>query len=151
MRWEKMGDEQDMGRGLVQHINPEGLSKNPAFSQAVVVTGPAKTIYVGGQDAVDGSGNIVGEGDVGLQTVQILINIQTALAAAGADLADVVKWNVYVVAGQPLQPGFEAFMRAWGRRPNPPAITMAFVSGLARPEYLVEIDAVAVVEEQGGR
>ncbi|AET63551.1 hypothetical protein Mhar_0160 [Methanothrix harundinacea 6Ac] len=52
-----------------------------------------------------------------------------------------------MVAGQPLQPGFEAFMRAWGRRPNPPAITMAFVSGLARPEYLVEIDAVAVVEE----
>jgi len=140
-----MGDEQDMGRGLVQHINPEGLSKNPAFSQAVVVTGPAKTIYVGGQDAVDGSGNIVGEGDVGLQTEQVLKNIETALAAAGADLADIVKWNVYVVAGQPLQPGFEAFMRAWGRRPNPPAITMAFVSGLARPEYLVEIDAVAVV------
>jgi hypothetical protein len=43
-------------RGRVEHINPEGLTKNPAFSQAVVVTGPAKTIYVGGQDAVDGSG-----------------------------------------------------------------------------------------------
>ena len=135
-----------MGRGLVQHINPEGLSKNPGFSQVVVVTGPAKTIYVGGQDAVDGSGNLVGEGDVGLQTEQVLKNIQTALAAAGADLADVVKWNVYVATGQPLQPGFEAFMRAWGNRPNPPAITMAFVSGLARPEYLVEMDAVAVVE-----
>ena len=140
-----------MGRGLVQHINPEGLSKNPGFTQVVVVTGPAKTIYVGGQDAVDGSGNLVGEGDVGLQTEQVLKNIQTALAAAGADLGDVVKWNVYVATGQPLQPGFEAFMRAWGNRPNPPAITMAFVSGLARPEYLVEIDAVAVVEEQGGR
>ena len=135
-----------MGRGLVQHINPEGLSKNPGFTQVVVVTGPAKTIYVGGQDAVDGSGNLVGEGDVGLQTEQVLKNIQTALAAAGADLGDVVKWNVYVATGQPLQPGFEAFMRAWGNRPNPPAITMAFVSGLARPEYLVEMDAVAVVE-----
>ena len=135
-----------MGRGLVQHINPEGLSKNPAFTQVVLVTGPAKTIYVGGQDAVDGSGNIVGEGDVGLQTEQVLKNIQTALAAAGADLEDVVKWNVYVVAVQPIQPAREAFMKVWGRRPNPPAITMAFVSGLARPEYLVEIDAVAVVE-----
>ncbi len=133
-------------RGRVQHINPDGLTKNPAFSQAVVVTGPAKTIYVGGQDAVDGSGNIVGEGDIGRQTEQVLKNIQTALAAAGADLGDVVKWNVYVVEGQPLQAGFEAFMKVWGRRPNPPAITAAFVSGLARPEFLVEIDAVAVVE-----
>lgn len=75
-----------------------------------------------------------------------LVSTRTVLEACGADLVDVVKWNVYVVEGQPLQAGFEAFMRAWGRRPNPPAITMAFVGGLARPEYLVEIDAVAVVE-----
>ena len=73
-------------------------------------------------------------------------NIQTALEAAGGDLGDVVKWNVYVVEGQPLQAGFEAFMKVWGRRPNPPAITAAFVAGLARPEFLVEIDAVAGVE-----
>lgn len=144
-----MGDEQDMGRGLVQHINPDGLSKNPAFSQAVVVTGPAKTIYVGGQYAVDGSGNIVGEGEVGRQTEQVLANIQTALQACGADLGDVVKGNVPVVAGQLLQASFEAFMRAWGRRPDTPAITAAFVSGLARPEFLVDMDAVAVVEERG--
>ena len=54
-----------------------------------------------------------------------------------------------MVESQPLQPGFEAFMRAWGRRPNPPTITMAFVRGLARPEYLVEMDALAVVAESG--
>lgn len=134
-------------RGEVQHINPEGLSKNPAFTQVVIVAGPAKTIYVGGQDAVDTSGNIVGEGDIGRQTEQVLKNIQTALEACGADLGNVVKWNVYVVEGQPLQAGFEAFMRVWGRQPNPPAITAAFVAGLARPEFLVEIDAIAVVIE----
>jgi enamine deaminase RidA (YjgF/YER057c/UK114 family) len=50
-----------------------------------------------------------------------------------------------VVAGQPLQPGFEAFRKVWGTRPNPPAITAAIVSGLARPEFLVEMDAVVVV------
>ena len=137
----------ERNRGEVQHINPERLSKNPAFTQVVVVTGPAKTIYVGGQDAVDGSGNIVGEGDIGRQTEQVLKNIQTALEAAGADLGDVVKWNVYVVEGQPLQPGFEAFQKVWGKRPNPPAITAVIVTGLARPEFLVEMDAIAVVVE----
>jgi enamine deaminase RidA (YjgF/YER057c/UK114 family) len=60
-----------------------------------------------------------------------LVSARTALEAGGADLADVVKWNVRVVAGQPLQPAFEAFQRAWGQRPNPPAITVALVSELA--------------------
>jgi len=71
----------------------------------VVVTGPAKTIYVGGQDAVDASGNIVGKGDIGRQTEQVLKNLKMTRKAAGSDLADVVKWNVYVVEGQPFRPG----------------------------------------------
>ena len=128
-------------RGQVKHINPKGLPKSSAFTNVIVVAGPAKTIYVGGQDAIDASGSIVGKGDIGRQTEQVLANLQTALVAAGADLADVVKWNVYVVAGQPLQPAFEAFQRAWDTRPNPPSITMAIVIGLARPEFLVEMDA----------
>ena len=77
-----------------------------------------------------------------------LLSIRTALAAAGADLADVVKGNVPVAAGQPIQPAREAFVKMWGTRPNPPAITVAIVSGLARPEFLVEMDAVAVVAER---
>jgi enamine deaminase RidA (YjgF/YER057c/UK114 family) len=76
-----------------------------------------------------------------------LVSIRTALKAGGADLADVVKWNVCVVQGRPLPPAFEAFQRVWGQRPNPPAITVAFVSGLARPEFLVEMDAVAKAPE----
>jgi enamine deaminase RidA (YjgF/YER057c/UK114 family) len=133
--------------GTVRHINPDTLSKNPAFTNVVVVTGAAKTIYIGGQDSVDANGNIVGIGDIGAQTEQVLKNIQAALAAAGAGLEHVIKWNLYLVQGQPLQPGFEAAMQAWGSRPNPPAITMAYVSGLARPEFLLEMDAIAVVPE----
>ena len=75
-----------------------------------------------------------------------LLSIRTALAAAGADLADVVKGNVPVAAGQPIQPAREPLMKAWSQHPNPPAITAAFVSALARPGFLVEMDAVAVVE-----
>jgi enamine deaminase RidA (YjgF/YER057c/UK114 family) len=134
----------------IRHINPNELSKNPAFTQVVTVQGPAKTIYVGGQDSVDASGNVVGKGDIRAQTVRTLENLQTALEAAGARLEDVVKWNVYIVQGQALLEGYEAFQQVWGNRPNPPAITAAFVSELANPEFLVEIDAIAVVPEADG-
>jgi enamine deaminase RidA (YjgF/YER057c/UK114 family) len=133
--------------GQVQFINPDALNKNPAFSNVIVVTGPVRTVYVGGQDALDASGSIIGKGDLKAQTEQVLKNIQTALSAAGAQLEHVIKWNLYVVQGQPLQAGFEAFQQVWGRRPNPPAITMAFVAGLANPDFLVEMDAIAVVPE----
>jgi enamine deaminase RidA (YjgF/YER057c/UK114 family) len=131
--------------GSVQHLNPETLHHNPAFTQAVAVSGAVKTVYVGGQNAVDTSGKIVGQGDIAAQTEQAMQNIQAALAAGGAGLEHVIKWNVYLVQGQPLQPGFEVFQRVWNRRPNPPAITAAFVAGLANPDFLIEIDAIAVV------
>jgi enamine deaminase RidA (YjgF/YER057c/UK114 family) len=133
--------------GAVQHLNPDALVKNPAFTNVVVVTGAVKTIYIGGQDAVDSTGAIVGKGDIAAQTEQIMQNVQAALEAAGARLEHVIKWNVYVVQGQPLQPGFEVFQRVWGHRPNPPAITGMFVAGLAHPDFLVEIDVVAVVPQ----
>jgi enamine deaminase RidA (YjgF/YER057c/UK114 family) len=137
--------EHSTNSGSVQHLRPDGLHNNPAFTNVIVVTGPVKTIYIGGQDAVDASGQIVGKGDIKAQTEQVMRNIQAALEAAGASLEHVVKWNVYLVQGQPLQPGFEVFQRVWGNRPNPPTITMAFVAELANPDFLVEIDAVAVV------
>jgi len=133
--------------GQVQYINPDGLSKNPAFTNVISVRGPAKTIYIGGQDSVDASGKIVGKGDIKLQTEQVLKNLQIALQAGGADLEHIIKWNIFVVHGQPIQPAFEVFQRVWGRRPNPPVITVMFVAGLANPEFLLELDAIAVVSE----
>ena len=130
---------------LVEYINPDRLHKNPAFTQVISVSGPVKTIYVGGQDAVDAQGTIVGKGDLKAQTAQVLANLREALAAAGAEPEHIIKWNMYLVQGQSLQEGFEAFQQFWGHRPNPPAITMAYVSGLANPDYLLEMDAVAVV------
>jgi enamine deaminase RidA (YjgF/YER057c/UK114 family) len=135
------------GRGRVQYVNPDNLNKNPAFSNLVVVTGQVKTIYVGGQDAVDASGMIIGKGDLKAQTVQVLKNIQAALDAGGAAVEHVVKWNVYVVQGQSFLEGFEAFQSVFGTLPNPPAITAMFVAGLAHPDFLVEMDAIAVVPQ----
>lgn len=134
-------------RGQVQYMNPDNLPKNPAFTNVVTVTGSVKTVYVGGQDAVDPSGAIIGKGDLKAQTEQILKNIQTALAAGGAQLEHIIKWNVYVVQGQSVQEGFEAFQHVWGNRPNPPALSVLFVAGLAHPDFLAEMDAIAVVPE----
>ena len=135
-------------RGQVQYINPDDLSKNPAFTQVIAVPSQRKTIYIGGQDAVDAAGTIVGKGNIKQQTEQVFKNLQIALKAAGAGLEDVIKWNVYIVQGQAIQPAFEEFQRIWGRRPNPPVITGMFVSGLANPDFLVEMDAIAVVPEK---
>ena len=132
-------------KGQVQYINPRSLHQNPAFTNVVTVTGPVRMVYVGGQNAVDTAGTIVGKGDFKAQSEQILKNIQAALAAGGAQLEHVVKLNIYIVQGQPLQEGFVAFQRVWGNRPNPPAVSVMFVSGLAHPDFLAEIDAIAVV------
>ena len=134
-------------KGEVQYINPDGLPKNPAFTNVVTVTGPVKTIYIGGQDAVDSSGAIVGKGDLKAQTEQILKNIKAALAASGAQPEHVVKWNIYVLQGQSVQEGYAAFQSVWGNPPNPPVITVVFVAALGHPDFLAEIDAIAVVPQ----
>ena len=74
--------------------------------------------------------------------------METALAAGDAGLQHVVKWNVYILQGQSVQKGFEAFQKVWGQRPNPPVISAIFVPALAHPDFLVEIDAVAVIPQK---
>ena len=135
------------GAGAVRYINPDSLNENPAFTNVVVVEGNVKTVHIGGQDAVNASGEIIGKGDVAAQTEQVLRNLRTALEAGGAGPEHIIKWNIYVVEGQSLQAGFAAFQNAWPQTPNPPAITGVFVSGLAHPDFLVEMDAVAVVPQ----
>src|SRR5215210_8935176 len=78
---------------------------------------------------------------------RVLANLRAALAAGGAKPEHIIKWNVYIVEGQSLQAGFAAFQNAWPETPNAPAITGVFVSGLAHPDFLVEMDAVAVVPQ----
>jgi enamine deaminase RidA (YjgF/YER057c/UK114 family) len=135
------------GAGSVRYINPDTLNKNPAFTNVVVVEGNVKTVYIGGQDAINASGEIVGKGDIVAQTEQILANVRAALEAGGARPEHIIKWNIYVVEGQSLQAGFAAFQNAWPQTPNPPAITGVFVSALAHPDFLVEMDAVAVMPQ----
>ena len=130
---------------VVEHINPDGMIRNPAFTQVVTVTGPVKTVYIGAQNAVDGDRNIVGKGDIGAQTDQILKNIELCLEAAGPRREHLISWNIYITAGQDLGPAAEAGMRWWGGRPNPPLNNVMFVSGFTPDDFLISIDAIAVV------
>jgi enamine deaminase RidA (YjgF/YER057c/UK114 family) len=135
-------------RQMLTHLSPEGLHKNPAFTQAISVTGPHRTIYVGGQNAVDAGGNIIGKGDIQKQAEQTAQNLLTALSAGGAGLKDVVKMNINVIQGQSLQAAMIGAQSKLGRTEKPPTITVLYVSGLAHPDFLIEIDAIAVLDEK---
>ena len=126
-----------------RHINPEGMHRSPAFSQAVVVEQPAKTIYIGGQNGVGADGKPVGP-TVGEQSERVFRNLAAILASEGATLANIVHWRIAVLAGHSFDEGVAAFQKVWNRADPPPAITVHVVAGLS-PGYLVEMDAVAAI------
>ena len=130
----------------LEHIRPDGLANNPAYTQ-VVAARRSRTVYVSGQVALDADGNAVGGSDLGAQTQQVMENLGTALAAAGATFDDVVKITTFVVDYRPEHRRTIAEVR--GRflpADNPPASTLVGVSALAAPGWLIEIEAVAVTD-----
>jgi len=129
----------------VQHLHPLGLARSSAFTQAVAVDGPHRTIYVGGQNAIDSDGATVGHGDLAAQSVRIFENLERALAAGGAGLEHVVKWTIHLAAGIDPRPLFDVFQAVWRDRGPAPAVTVLFVAGFADPDWLAELDAIAVV------
>jgi len=131
-----------------EHINPDGVFKSPAFSQVVTTQGNGKTIYIGGQNAVNKNLEIIGKGSLSKQTEQVMLNLTIALEACGATFSDLVKLNIYLLQGQDAREGFEASKKFMGTISNPPIVTVLFVSGLGHPDYLVEIDAIAFVPEK---
>lgn len=123
-----------------------GLFPNPRYSHTVVATGK-QTVYIAGQVAVDEKGALVGGADLAEQTKQAMKNVGLALAAAGAGYSDIVKLTTYVVNYQPehrtIVGGARATFFGDGK---PPASTLVGVTALALPEWLVEIEAVAVID-----
>lgn len=126
----------------IQRINPDGMVKNPAFSQAIVTEGSGKTIYIGGQNAVNEKAEVIGKGNLAAQTEQVLKNMQTILETCGATFDNVVKMTIYLVQGQDPRVGFGA---AQAFITSPPTISVVMVAGLGNPDFLLEMDAIAVV------
>lgn len=128
-----------------EYLKPKGLSINPAYSHVAVASG-TRTIYIAGQVSIDEKGAVVGAGDIGAQTEQVMRNLGKCLEAAGASFEHVVKITTYVVDYKPeLRAAIgKARTPFFGDRP-PPASTLVGVSALAAPEWLIEIEAIAVV------
>ena len=130
----------------LEHPRPQGLLHNAAFSQVVAATG-TRTIYTAGQVSINERGELVGASDLAAQTEQVMRNVGLALAAAGADFGDVVKITTYVVNYKPEHRAVVGKARApFFAGGTPPASTLIGVAALALPEWLVEIEAVAVVD-----
>lgn len=129
----------------LRHIRPDGLANNPAYTHVVAARG-SETVFISGQVALDAAGQLVGAGDLGAQTTQVMRNLETALAAAGATFADVAKITTLVVDYQPEHRAIIAEARGqFLPAENPPASTLVGVSALAAPEFLIEIEATAVI------
>ena len=125
-----------------RYINPPTLARPMGYTHVVEASG-ARTFYISGQVALDDSGNIVGEGDMGAQARQVFENLHTALRAVGASFKDVVKLTYFIVDMSQMQTVREA--RDQYIQPEYlPASTAVEVRRLAREEFLLEIEAVAV-------
>lgn len=131
----------------IKYVNPEGLMQSQAFSQVVTTEGKGKTIYIGGQNAVNVNHEIVGKGDIRMQTDQVMQNIEVALAACGATFNNIVKLNIYIVQGQDVTGAYQASQKYMVKATHPPVVTALFVSALGNPEYLIEIEATAFLPE----
>jgi enamine deaminase RidA (YjgF/YER057c/UK114 family) len=128
----------------LEKLNPPGLPTPRGYSQTVTATG-SRTIYVAGQVAVDAEGNVVAPGDLVGQVKQAFQNMRTAVEAAGATVADIAKVTWYAVGYRPeLLPDLAAARReVFGD--HQPASTMVGVQSLVQPDYLVEVEAIAVL------
>ncbi|MFB3825588.1 MAG: RidA family protein [Bryobacteraceae bacterium] len=130
----------------IRHIQPAGLSKAPTAYTHVVTARPGTVIWISGQISQNAKGEVVGKGDLNAQLNQVWENLRTALEAAGATFRDVVKINTYVVNYKPSMRDAIRAARSRHMGPGePPAATLVGVQSLASADWLVEIEAVAVI------
>ena len=132
-----------------EKIQPQGIhvrmvDGQARYTQVVTVSGTGKMIFVAGQLARDAQGNCVGKGDMRAQIQQVGENIKTCLEAAGATLADIVKTNTYVTSFDEFQKHSDMRLRYFG--PASPTSTTVEVRRLAHPDFMIEVEAIAVID-----
>jgi enamine deaminase RidA (YjgF/YER057c/UK114 family) len=131
-----------------EYLKPDGLAPVTAYSHVVVAT-PGKMVFIAGQVALDKEGKLVGKDDMRAQAVQVFENLKTALSAAGATFNDVVKINWYIKGYKPdvLPTLREVRSTYFHKNAPPPASTLVGVTSLAQDDYLIEVEAIAVVPD----
>lgn len=131
-----------------EYINPGSLfpSLEYGFSQIVSASGK-RTIYISGQVAWNSQKQLIGGTDLAQQAMQAFRNLQTAVEAAGGTLADVVALRIYMVNYKPEDAAtVGSALREFFAEQRRPASTWIGVSSLANPGFLIEVEAVAVIE-----
>ena len=129
-----------------QYINPPGIYKHPAFTRVVTVKGPMKLVFIAGQTPSDESYKCVAPGDYRAQYIKVMENLMIQLKAAGATFDDVVYRRMFVrdvdeymkVSRDPRTPRY-------GSADKAPPSTLIGVTRLSHPDFLIEIDLIAVV------
>jgi 2-iminobutanoate/2-iminopropanoate deaminase len=130
-------------------IQPQSLwNPQSRYAQGIVIE-PRRILFIAGQTAVDRAGKIVGEGNIEAQTAMILQNIKTIVEEAGGSLKDLVSTTSYVTGTEHLS-GFYKARREFFKEALPTSTTVV-VKGLARSEYLVEIQAIAALVDETAR
>ena len=131
----------------VQYLNPPTLCPTFGWTHVVTVTG-GKTIYISGQVGINECGAVVGNGDLGAQTERAFRNIELALAAVGATFQHVVKTSLFVVGLKPEHvPVIREVRSRYVSTEHPPSSTLVGVSALVGPDWLIEIEAIAVIPD----
>ena len=123
---------------------PDGVA--PAAQYSHVVLGHGRFVAVSGQVALDENGELVGEGDAEAQARQVFENLRRCLAAAGASFDDVVKLTYFVTDLEDM-PALRAARAEHIPDDRLPAAAAVQVAGLVRPEFLMEVEAFAVLAE----
>lgn len=133
----------------IRTINPSSLAKPvmDLYSHIAMVPGPGRLVAIAGQAALDAQGNLVGEGDHAMQAEQAFRNLRNALDSTDGGPATLIKYTIHVVNSTPalIEPIFAAAARAFDDDLPVVPSTWLGVQSLALPEWLVEVDGLAVV------
>ena len=120
-----------------------GVYDPPGYSQGIKVTGAQTILFLAGQVAYEQDGSVAHRGDFKGQARQVFASIKALVESAGGTLANVVKINTYVTDVS-QRPAYRA-VREEFFGPKGPASTMVEVSALASPDYLIEVEAIAII------
>lgn len=123
-------------------VSPDGLTKSPAFNHAVIKDG--RPVYIAGQLPIGPDGAVVGIGDIDAQCTQVWSQIRSVVEAAGGTMADLVKITTYITEIEHVPAVLASRVQQFAPG-EVPASALLVVKSLARAEFLVEIEAVALI------
>lgn len=126
----------------IERSNPEGMTQPTSYSHLVTFD---RLMFIAGQVALDGDGNVVGEGDMTAQLRQVFENMKSVLASRNADFSNIVKINIFTTDVDTLRQNMGIRSEYFGD--HAPASTLVQIERLARPVFLVEIEAIAIAPE----